>query len=172
MAATKPVQRPQGLAHAGALFAAAEHDERPQELSRRPKSSGITRRGEQTPKFSPLRVGSIGDTDRSAASRLRRGRVPIDMRLDLHGLTLELGYHRLLKFITMARGAGARCVLVITGKGARPDGGIGRLRAAVPRWLNEPAFRPLILSAAHALPRHGGEGALYILIRKLRSNAS
>jgi DNA-nicking Smr family endonuclease len=118
----------------------------------------------------PLDVGKIGGTDRRTADRLRRGRVAIDMRLDLHGLTLEIAHHRLLAFLVAAQASDARCVLVITGKGTRSDGGIGRLRAAVPRWLNESMFRPLVLSVTHARPKDGGAGALYILLRKSRSD--
>lgn len=132
-----------------------------------------------------LDVGKTSGTDRRTADRLRRGKLDIDMRLDLHGLTLEVAHRRLLGFLNAARASGARCVLVITGKGSRSnvagsgasrsgdygsDGfgkmGVGRLKAAVPRWLNEPAFRPMVLSVTDAQPKDGGTGALYILLRK------
>ncbi len=116
--------------------------------------------------------GSVGGTDRRTAERVRRGRLAIDMRLDLHGLTLDLAHRRLLGFLSAAQASGARCVLVITGKGTRADGGIGRLRSAVPRWLNEQAFRPMVLSVTHARPKDGGEGALYILLRKAQRGRS
>jgi len=121
-----------------------------------------------------LEVGQVGGTDRRTAARLRRGRLDIDMRLDLHGLTLEIAHRRLLGFLNAAQVSGARCVLVITGKGKRADGGlgtgVGRLKAAVPRWLNEPAFRALVLSVTDARPKDGGTGALYILMRKAKRN--
>ena len=117
-----------------------------------------------------LEVGKNGGTDRRTADRLRRGRLAIDMRLDLHGLTLDVAHRRLLGFLNAAQSSGARCVLVITGKGSRNNDGIGRLRAAVPRWLNEPAFRSLVLSVSEAQPRDGGTGALYILVRKMRGD--
>jgi DNA-nicking Smr family endonuclease len=59
-------------------------------------------------------------------------------------------------------------VLVITGKGLRADGGGGVLRNAVPRWMNEPPNRERILAFAHATPPDGGEGALYVLLRRTR----
>ncbi|HEX2580658.1 MAG TPA: Smr/MutS family protein [Dongiaceae bacterium] len=96
---------------------------------------------------------------------LRRGAVALARRLDLHGLTQNEAHDALSKFIRTAHAEGARTLLVITGKGAR-TGGI--LRSQVPRWLNEPALRPLILAIQESAPRHGGAGALYILLRKKR----
>ena len=118
------------------------------------------------PALPEIEVGKNGGTDRRTADRLRRGRLAIDMRLDLHGLSLEKAYQKVVGFLPAAQSAGARCVLVITGKGSRAPKGLGRLRVAVPRWLNEPALRSIVLSASHARPKDGGEGALYILIRK------
>ena len=119
-----------------------------------------------------LEVGKTGGTDGRTAHRLRRGKLSIDMSLDLHGLTLEIAHRRLLGFLSAAQASGAKCVLVITGKGTRTLSGQGRLKSAVPRWLNEPAFRPLVLSIAHAQQKDGGEGALYVLIRKPRSTVT
>ena len=120
-----------------------------------------------------LEVGKTGGTDRRTANRMRRGKLSIDMRLDLHGLTLDIAHRRLLGFLSAAQASGAKCVLVITGKGTRTHNGIqrgqGRLKSAVPRWLNEPAFRSLVLSIAYARQKDGGEGALYILVRKSRT---
>ncbi|HEY1384220.1 MAG TPA: Smr/MutS family protein, partial [Dongiaceae bacterium] len=63
--------------------------------------------------------------------------------------------------------AGKRNVLVVTGKGMTTSK-TGILRQAVPRWLNEPAFRALVLAFDYAEPQHGGEGALYVLIKRVR----
>jgi DNA-nicking Smr family endonuclease len=59
-------------------------------------------------------------------------------------------------------------VIVVTGKGLKADGG-GVLRANVPRWLNEPDLRARVLAFAHARPKDGGEGALYVLLKKRRA---
>ena len=76
--------------------------------------------------------------------------------------------HRALTaFVGGQQAAGRRCILVVTGKGAWREGG-GVLREAVPRWLNEPALRQKVLSFSYAQPKDGGEGALYILLRRLR----
>ena len=90
----------------------------------------------------------------------------IEARLDLHGMTQSQAHDRVFRFLEAARNNGLRTVLVITGKGLRRDGQIGVLRSAVPRWLNEPPLRDWIMAFDHAAPRDGGEGALYILLRR------
>jgi DNA-nicking Smr family endonuclease len=103
--------------------------------------------------------------DRANSERLKRGRHPIEARLDLHGLTQTEAYRALAEFVEAGCSAGRRCVLVITGRGLGPDGS-GVLKTAVPRWLAEPRLRPYILAVAAAQPRHGGAGALYLLLRR------
>lgn len=115
----------------------------------------------------PLRLGH-GDSpgvDRRTADRFRRGRMVIDGHLDLHGLTQEAAHSALTAFVRRAFDAERRCLLVVTGKGQR---GEGVLRFAVPRWLNDAVLRPMVLSFAHARPQHGGDGALYVLLRRHR----
>ncbi len=106
--------------------------------------------------------GSVG-LDRSSAERLKRGRYPIEARLDLHGMTQEEAHRALNGFIVRSRAIGRRVVLLITGNG-RISGGV--LKAAVPRWLNEPGLRGHLLAVTPARPRDGGTGALYLLLRK------
>ena len=108
------------------------------------------------------------DLDRRSWLRLRRGLYPIDARLDLHGLTQAEAYDRLTAFLATAQARGNRCVLVITGRGLRKG---GTLRAMTPRWLDEPPNRPRVLAFAQAGLSHGGEGAIYVLLRR-RSEAS
>ncbi len=105
--------------------------------------------------------------DRANAERLKRGRHPIEARLDLHGLTQAEAHRELADFIWASYQAGRRCVLVITGRGLGPDGP-GVLKSAVPRWLEESGLRRRILAVAAAQPRHGGAGALYLLLRRQR----
>ena len=107
--------------------------------------------------------------DRANAEKLKRGRRPIEARLDLHGMTQAAAHSALADFITRSRAAGRRCVLVITGHG-RSSGGV--LRQAVPRWLNEPALRRHLLAIAPAQPQHGGAGALYLLLRRRKLSAT
>jgi DNA-nicking Smr family endonuclease len=103
--------------------------------------------------------------DRRSWLRLRRGQVVIDESIDLHGLTQEQAHERLGRFLADAQGRGLRCLLVVTGKGL-VHGGV--LRHMVPRWLNEGANRARVLAFAPAQPKHGGAGALYLLIRRKR----
>lgn len=110
-----------------------------------------------------LDPGGPVDLDRRSWLKLRRGLYPIDARLDLHGLTQAEAHARLAAFLVQAQGRGNRCVLVITGRGARSG---GTLRALTPRWLDEPPNRPRVLAYAQAQLRHGGEGALYVLLRR------
>ena len=109
---------------------------------------------------------SIGP-DRRTDERLRRGRLPVEGRIDLHGLTQSAAYDALAHFIAISEASGRRCVLVITGKGAVGQGG-GVLRTMVPRWLAEPSLRRRILALHRAQPRDGGDGALYVLLRRRR----
>lgn len=101
--------------------------------------------------------------DRASAERLKRGRYPIEARLDLHGMTQAEAHRALHGFIAGSRSIGRRVVLVITGHG-RASGGI--LKSAVPRWLNEPDLRRHVLAITPAQQRDGGAGALYLLLRK------
>jgi DNA-nicking Smr family endonuclease len=71
-------------------------------------------------------------------------------------------------FIEVSYLAGKRCVLIITGKGLKIGGGVGVLRLAVPRWLNEKPNRSRVLAFSYATPKDGGEGALYIMLKKKR----
>ena len=107
-----------------------------------------------------------GTIDRRTLTRIKRGELAIDARLDLHGLTQEAAHRALARFIATSAANGARLALVITGKGR---GGEGILRAAVPRWLAEPAMRTRILAVTPAAANHGGAGALYLLLRRPRS---
>ncbi len=108
---------------------------------------------------------SHGTLDHRTAQRLRRGRVPIDARFDLHGHTQSSAHAALLRFIERSRAADCRHVLVVTGRGA--DGG-GVLKRSVPRWLMEPAFQRHVVAFHEAGPRHGGAGALYVALRRRR----
>ncbi|HWI27419.1 MAG TPA: Smr/MutS family protein [Stellaceae bacterium] len=104
--------------------------------------------------------------DRRSAQRLKRGALPLEGRLDLHGMTREEAHRALQSFLARAQEAGKRCVLVITGKGGGERGGV--LRAEVPRWLDEGPNRGRVLAKAAAQPRDGGAGALYVLLRRKR----
>lgn len=115
----------------------------------------------------------LANLDRRSAQRLKKGEVQLDARLDLHGHTHAAAHVALQEFLSASRSAGHRWVLVITGKGLVSRRIHGRdhavLRDLVPRWLAEPAFRRHVVSFHEAAPRHGGVGALYVLLRRDRS---
>ena len=119
------------------------------------------------PKASPvdLRAGETAGIDGGTQKRLFRGDVTIDARLDLHGFNAAQAQRKLTQFLGQARLSGYRCILVITGKGAR---GTGVLRSSVPDWLKRPPLSDLVLAIAQAKPRDGGAGALYVLLRRQR----
>ncbi len=119
------------------------------------------------PSAPELAPGVAPGVDRRTADRLRRGQLPIEAEIDLHGLTQADAHRALTAFIAGQQAAGRRCVRVITGKGTFREGG-GVLRAAVPRWLNEAGLRDRVLAISHAQPRDGGEGALYLLLKRRR----
>lgn len=105
--------------------------------------------------------------DSSLQKRFSQGDVPIDGRIDLHGLNLEQAYQRFMKFIAHHIEQKSRCLLVITGKGnARTGSGI--IRKHLPDWCHNPQIKPYILQMTAAQPKHGGDGASYILLKRVR----
>lgn len=116
-----------------------------------------------------LNHGNAPGVDKRTHQRMIKGKMPIEGRLDLHGHTKESAHRALDAFIKGAYSAGRRCVIVITGKGLRIESGeVGVLRQSVPQWLNGPVLRPMVLAFSHATPKDGGEGALYVLLKRKR----
>jgi DNA-nicking Smr family endonuclease len=111
----------------------------------------------------------LAPLDRKTKSRIARGTHAIDARLDLHGHTQAEAHDALIRFLRRARDKGAGVVLVITGKGGRGDGERGVLKRAVPMWLTLPEFREYVVGFDAAAIGHGGEGALYVRVRKKRA---
>jgi len=105
---------------------------------------------------------------RRMRTRVARGKEAIDGRLDLHGLTQSEAHATLLRFLRAATAREARLVLVITGKGGRGEGERGVLKRQVPQWLSLPEFRALVVGFEQAHFAHGGEGAVYIRVRRTR----
>lgn len=108
-----------------------------------------------------------GGIDRRTLEKLRRGQLPLEGVLDLHGLRQGEAQERLTRFLTDGYHAGRRCVLVISGKGSR-NGEAGVLRRMVPHWLDMPPLSPIVLSHCPAKQKDGGDGAFYVLLRRKR----
>lgn len=114
--------------------------------------------------------------NRREARKIRSGRTEIDARLDLHGMRQHEAHNALNAFLYRCYSAGHRYVLVITGKGGTrnvdasesffEERDRGVLKRQVPQWLDEPALRNMVVSYQPAHQHHGGEGALYVRLRR------
>ena len=124
-----------------------------------------------TPRAAP----DLSDFDRKHARKIRGGRTEIEARVDLHGLRQSEAHAALRAFLFRCQSRGLRFVLVITGKGKpgsvseagyrNPENERGVLKRNVPRWLEEPDVRSIVVSYTTAAIQHGGEGAIYVHLR-------
>jgi DNA-nicking Smr family endonuclease len=121
----------------------------------------------------PQKPLPLAPFDRRLRQRVARGRDAIDARIDLHGMTQSQAHEALLRFLRRAQADGARIALVVTGKGASKTGRDtpgerGVLRRQVPLWLALPEFRHFIVGFEEAHISYGGQGALYLRLRRGR----
>jgi DNA-nicking Smr family endonuclease len=142
------------------------------------KPSGVAKKaaGEASkPKAAKPAAPPLHPIERRTLSKVARGTIEIDGRIDLHGLTQMDAHDRLRGFLIDAQARGAKLVIVITGKGKAtgedPFGMTERgvLRRRVPQWLAEPGLRGIVIGFEEAHRSHGGGGALYVRIRKKRA---
>ena len=115
-----------------------------------------------------LQRGDMAGLDRRTGQRFKRGQLPVEARLDLHGMYQDAAHIALVQFVTESAAQGRRCVLVITGRGSREGSGV--LRARLPEWLNQLPCRPHVLGFTAARPEHGRDGAFYVLLRRKRED--
>lgn len=117
-------------------------------------------------------AGPSVQIDKKLHQRMHRGKLAPESRLDLHGMTLQEAHPVLISFILNAQARGLRLVLVITGKGQKKGDGMiipehrGILKRQVPHWLHAAPCARAILHIKQAHRRHGGDGALYVYLRK------
>lgn len=126
-----------------------------------------------SPPTAKKRPPPLAPLERRTRRRLARGTDAIDRRIDLHGHTQREAHDALVHFLHAAQASGAKTVLVVTGKGARtadpdPYSERGVLRRLVPQWLQHPELRDIVLGFEPATIGHGGEGALYVTLRRKR----
>src|SRR5262245_31810239 len=143
-----------------------EYVEAPLALPARPGVPAAKSRRTAPPiveKKAPPPLTALG---RRAKQRAARRKAPIDGCLDWHGLSQREAHATLLRFLNAARLRGARLVLVITGKGGVGRGERGILKRQVPQWLALPEFREWVIGIEEAHIAHGGEGALYVRVRR------
>lgn len=136
---------------------------RPMPTKDHPEAARVARMPKGPPPLLPI--------DRRTRQRIARGAQAIEARIDLHGRTQGEAHEALLRFLHRAQRDGARIALVITGKGGRAgEGAIDRgiLKRQVPLWLALPEFRIYVAGFDDARVEHGGEGALYVRLRRPR----
>lgn len=114
-------------------------------------------------------ISALNQIERPVKRKIAKGRLALEARIDLHGLMQAEAHDLLRAFLVRAHQRGLRHVLVITGKGSS-RGSEGVLKNAVPRWLATPDFRPLVSGYETAARSHGGEGALYIRLKRRRGD--
>ena len=152
------------------------HRQRPDRCRGRGAEAARQGAGERTCTASRQARTQAGREGRQTARQLERGKLPVEARLDLHGMRQREAHAALRRFLKAAQGQGYRHVLVITGKGAAADTTRpfyqseerGVLRQAVPHWLAQPDLAHVVVSFSEAPRRLGGEGALYVRLRKAR----
>lgn len=110
---------------------------------------------------------SLG-VDRSTDKKLKQGKYPIDVRVDLHGSTLDEAFSKLEHVVNVAYSNHKRCILVITGKGLHSESGRDTIKSSIHRWLALPTMSSKIIKYTDAHRKHGGEGAVYILLKRSR----
>lgn len=114
--------------------------------------------------------GSIQGLDRRVLDKLMAGDFSVEAHQDLHGLNALQARETVLGFLRGQYYLGRRCVLLIPGRGRNSPGGQPMIREELPVWLTRDPLKRIVLAFCTALPKHGGAGALYILLRKYRKN--
>ena len=106
--------------------------------------------------------------DGRTETKLRKGKLSIEGTLDLHGMTQDQAHQSLNNFVMRAYAHHKRCVLVITGKGARSESGTGVLKTQLPHWLSVSPLCDVVLKHVPATDKHGGGGAFYLYLKRNR----
>src|ERR1700674_3698403 len=151
-----------------AARAALDADDEPAaNIAKPPRSAGGPKKA--SPPLAPHKPAPppLEPLGRRMRGRVARGKHAIDGKLDLHGFTQHEAHAVLLRFLRNAGARDARLVLVITGKGRGGEPGV--LKRQVPQWLSLPEFRSLVIGFEDAHIAHGGEGALYVRLRRQRA---
>lgn len=146
---------------------------KPQPMPKRAKAP-LPPRAKALPQLSPARPRRAfnSELDSHWNRKLKAGQIAPDYTLDLHGHTLDTAYDRITTGLDQARAMGARVVLVIAGR-ERPvdpaDRGSkrGAIRAKLLDWIAASHHADSIAAVRRAHIRHGGDGALYLVLRRL-----
>ncbi len=176
-----PLKRPKSRVHETEHQIDETVSARPRKPAKGP-SAAVAKAHAKPPADKPVvahkPVPPVAQFDRKKAKKIRAGHIEIEARIDLHGMRQDEAHAALRGFIHRTQARGLRWVLVITGKGTKLDdehdrpfdmtrrNDRGVLKRNVPRWLEEPELRALVVSYTSAAIAHGGEGALYVHLRK------
>ena len=120
------------------------------------------------PSYFKFKKGESLGLDRNTDKKLKAGKYPIDIRIDLHGENLEDAYFKLKETIDYAFNEGYRLILAITGKGSHSEEGRETIKSSLQKWLSYPENSSKIIKYIDANKRHGGSGAIYILLKRNR----
>lgn len=112
--------------------------------------------------------GHVRGLDQRTVRKLKAGQFSYQAHLDLHGANADGAKLELLEFCRRQYLLGRRCLLIIPGRGRNSPEGRGVLREEVQAWLTQDPLKRVVLAFTTALPRHGGAGALYVLLRKYK----
>ncbi|MDQ7032120.1 MAG: Smr/MutS family protein [Desulfonauticus sp.] len=112
--------------------------------------------------------GSVKGVNLKILNKLKRGEFSVQAHLDLHGFTLDDANFALLDFVRNNYFQNKRCLLIVTGRGLNSPGGISLLKREVQFWLTRDPLKRIVLAFCSALPKHGGSGAIYVLLRKYK----
>ncbi len=114
--------------------------------------------------------GNVKGLDPRIFRKLKAGSYSPEAHLDLHGLTSDRAYEVLLEFVRENYFVGKRCLLVVPGRGKNSPLGRGVLREHLQEWITRDPLKRIVLAFSTARPRHGGAGAVYILLRKYKKS--
>jgi len=116
--------------------------------------------------------GSISGVDRNTMRRLKRGQIPIQDHIDLHGLTQKEAETRVREFLINSQARGLQCVLIVHGRGLNSPDSIPVLKERLPVWLNRGPARKIVKAFSSARPYDGGTGAIYVLLRRHKAQGA
>jgi DNA-nicking Smr family endonuclease len=114
--------------------------------------------------FAVLKKGALANVNRATAEKFKKGEIIIEARLDLHGVRTHDAKQLVEQFIERCFNEQKRYLLLITGKGFH---GEGTIYQEMPHWLNGSSIRSKIVAFTSAHPKDGGDGALYVLLKKV-----
>jgi DNA-nicking Smr family endonuclease len=115
-------------------------------------------------------TGQVKGLDAKIFRKLKSGEFSVQGHLDLHGMNTDQARIAVIDFLRRSYMEGKRCVLLIPGRGRNSPMGQGVLRQELTNWLTQAPLKRITLAFTTALPKHGGSGAVYLLLRQVRKD--